>query len=96
MVLSKGYQLYKWTNSFTYKQEIYLKRYPAAFQLWNLFLGVYMYILCFVTQGHPTYEIIIDTVTMQAVQKFYYCKCFKTKSGHYFLNTKPQEQSRLM
>ena len=29
---------------------------------------IYIYILLFVTQGHPTWEGIIDTVTMLTVQ----------------------------
>ena len=50
------------------------KGFSAAFQLRNLFLC--LYVLLFLTQGHPTWESIIDTDTMQTVQKFYYCKYF--------------------
>ena len=38
------------------KKHFLKKRYSAAFQLWNLFLG--LYVLLFVTQGHPTWEML--------------------------------------
>ena len=50
------------TYAITNKKYI-LKIYLAVFQLWNLFL----YVLLFVTQDHPSCESIIGTVIMQAV-----------------------------
>ena len=47
------------------EQVISLKRYSAAFQVWNLFLG--LYVLLFDTQGNLTWESIIDTVTMKTL-----------------------------
>ena len=43
------------------KQEMSLKRYSAALQLWNLFLFVVLFV---VTSGHPAWENIVNTRTM--------------------------------
>ena len=45
------------------KQEISLKKIFGCISIVKFVLG--LYVLLFVTQGHPTWESIIDTVTIQ-------------------------------
>ena len=50
-----------------------LKRYSAAFQLWN--------VLLFIAQGHPTWENKVNTLTMHKIRLVLSLQVFKPKQA---------------